>query len=177
MRRIGFGLGARVRVGPLLRLRFFVSFFVGQIRFFAGVNFFALFGRPFFALGRFLIFFVFLFKHCAPNHGVGRGVSLRLFVLGLDQARGDYCHLVIAKRSVRASRFRLRRFLRASGSFRDGRTGIFAHSRNFFGAGCRRFWFVSRFSQQPTRQAARRAPWHVATEPGSSRLRRRSPRL
>ena len=97
MRRIGFRFSTRVRVGRFLRLRFLMRFFVSQIRCFAGMNFFVLFGRGLLAVGRFLVFFVLLFKDCAAHHSVGSRVSLRLFVFCLDEAGGDYCDVVIAE--------------------------------------------------------------------------------
>src|SRR5258708_36072239 len=54
MRCIGFRLGQRVRIGFLL-----LRLFVGELRGFAGVNFFLFLGRGLFVLGRFFVFFLF----------------------------------------------------------------------------------------------------------------------
>ncbi len=130
MRRIGFRLSQRVRIGFLL-----LRLFVGQLRGFAGVNFFVFFGRGLFTLGRFFVFFFFLFKDSTADHGIGGRLRLRLFVLGFHQAGGNHRHVFFAKRSIRANRFRLRCFLRPGGGFRDGRTGVFGRSGKFFRAG------------------------------------------
>ncbi len=166
MRRISFRLSQRVRIGGFLLLRLFVR----ALRGFTGVNFLVLFGRGFFVLGRFLVFLFFLFKDGTADHGIGVRLRLRLFVLGFHQAGGNHRHFFFTQRSIRANRLRFRRFLRPGGGFRDDRTGVFGRSGDFFRPGRGGFRLVSRFREQPARQAAGRAPWQIASRRGSSRL-------
>jgi hypothetical protein len=155
---IGFRFAQCVRVerSRLDGLNFFLTNILGFR--FTGVNLFA-FVRMVFCLRLVVFLFLFvLFKNGAAHKSVGRSIGLCFFMLGFNQAGGNYGNLILRnvffrERRIRASRLLLDNVRRSSKRLRR-RCRVVCGRVQFFRAGGRCLSFVSSFREQPARQAA-----------------------
>src|SRR5689334_5544994 len=154
----------RVQCSRLESLNFFRTNVLGFR--FTGVNLFVFLDVVFgVRLSTFLFFLFVLFKNGAAYESVCRSVGLRFFMLGFNQAGGNYGNLffgnvLFRERRIRASRLVLDK-IGCSSKGLGCRCSVVRGRGQFFRAGRGCVSFVSRFGEQPAWQTAGGAPGNV----------------
>lgn len=162
--RIRFGFAERVRIqsSRLDRRDLFIPNVLGLNLHFAGVNFFPFFRSLLRSVFHFFLIFFFL-EICTTYERVRSGLCLSFFMLGFDQAGGNYGDIFFAQGSVGASWFLLDDVWSVGKRLRRCGCGIVGGRSQFFCASRGGFAFVAGFRKQPAWQTARGTPRNICT--------------
>jgi hypothetical protein len=158
VRGIGFRFGEGVSLRGIVFFRFLVSFRRGVFSLFPfGMNFFVKLRGFFSGFFRFVLVVFFFLEISAAHQGIRRGVRLRLFVFGFDEARRNYSDIVVAERAVWPGAFGVRQVRSRRGRIGNSGRDIVRGCGNFFRSRRGGVRLIAGFRQEPAWQSPGRA--------------------